>query len=78
MQSLRSFKWISPESGDVVNAVVADVLQVYQSEFAHLPDPKNCREAMRSPDNELWERDQQDDLKSLRRNNTWRLVKLDH
>lgn len=77
MQSLRSFKWISPESGDVVNAVVADVLQVYQSESAHFPDPKNCREAMRSPDNELWERDQQDDLKSLRRNITWRLVKMD-
>lgn len=43
----------SPGSGDVVNAVVAAVLQVYQNEFAHLADPKNYCEGMRSPDKEL-------------------------
>lgn len=60
----------SPHYGDVVNAVVATVLQFYQSEFEHLSDPKNYREAMRSPDKKLWERAEQNELTYLRPNNT--------
>ena len=65
----------SPASGDVVNAVVAAVSQVFQVEFAHLPEPNNYREAMRSPDKILWERANREELTSLRANYTWRVVK---
>ena len=67
----------SPVSGDVVNAVVAAVLQVFQAEFAHLPDPKNYRDAMRSPDKDLWERANNGELTALRANYTWRVVKAE-
>lgn len=44
----------SPGSNDVVHADVPAETQVFQGEFAHLPDPRIYREATRSPDKELW------------------------
>ena len=60
----------SPGSNDVVHAAAPAKTQVFQGESAHLPDLRNHREVMRSPDKELWIRAHREKLASLHANHT--------
>ncbi|DAZ92898.1 TPA: hypothetical protein N0F65_000589 [Lagenidium giganteum] len=44
-------------------------------EFEHLPDPRNYKASLKSPDNALWADARQEELSSLQANQTWVAVK---
>ena len=74
-QARRDIKYMSSEIKMMVALQVKeeDKLKII-SLYKNLPDPTNYEEAMASPDNNMWKKAMDEEIKSLNENNTWILV----